>query len=370
MEENKEMKPKKKMNKGLKITLISISSFLGLILILASAYLIFCGATELKVEPEMAVSVNGTKSKALHTNEEIKVLTWNVGYCGLDEENDFFMDGGTKSYATSETKVKENMTSIQNKVSEINADLVMLQEVDVNSKRSWYVNQYESFTEKYKSSYKNTFALNYKAGLVPLPITQMLGKVESGILSLSKYDVREATRIQLPSPFSWPISMVNLKRCLLVNRIPVEGSTKELVFVNLHLEAYSDEAGKIEQANVLKQFIENEYSKGNYVVAGGDFNQTFSNIDTSMYPYREGDWDAPILDTTGFTNEVFVMDNTHPTCRLLNKPYKGADKSTFQYYMIDGFIYTKNITMESVNTLDLEFKNTDHNPVVMSIKLN
>jgi len=38
--------------------------------------------------------------------------------------------------------------------------------------------------------------------------------------------VESATRYQLPISFSWPISMVNLKRCLLETRIPIQGSDK------------------------------------------------------------------------------------------------------------------------------------------------
>ena len=41
------------------------------------------------------------------------------------------------------------------------------------------------------------------------------------------------------------------------------------------------------------------------------------------------------------------MDASVPTCRYLNRPYAGADKDTFQYYMIDGFIVSDNITVNS-----------------------
>ena len=64
------------------------------------------------------------------------------------------------------------------------------------------------------------------------------------------------------------------------------------------------------------------------------------------------------------------MDDTTPTCRSLYKTYVDADKSTFQYYMIDGFIVSNNITINSFETMNLGFKNTDHNPVKMSISLN
>ena len=65
-----------------------------------------------------------------------------------------------------------------------------------------------------------------------------------------------------------------------------------------------------------------------------------------------------------------VMDNTVPTCRSLDKPLAGANAKTFQYYMIDGFIASKNITIKSVKTRDLGFRHSDHNPVVLTAALN
>ena len=38
--------------------------------------------------------------------------------------------------------------------------------------------------------------------------------------------------------------------------------------------------------------------------------------------------------------------------------------------MIDGFIVSDNLSVESVETLDLDFKNSDHNPIVIDMKLN
>ena len=37
--------------------------------------------------------------------------------------------------------------------------------------------------------------------------------------------------------------------------------------------------------------------------------------------------------------------------------------------MIDGFILSPNVTLESVETLDLGFANSDHNPVRISVEL-
>lgn len=38
--------------------------------------------------------------------------------------------------------------------------------------------------------------------------------------------------------------------------------------------------------------------------------------------------------------------------------------------MIDGFIVSNNITINSLETINLDFKNTDHNPVSIKISLN
>jgi endonuclease/exonuclease/phosphatase family metal-dependent hydrolase len=141
--------------------------------------------------------------------------------------------------------------------------------------------------------------------------------------------------------------------------------------VNLHLEAYDDGEGKKAQTEMLKQVLQEEADKGNYVIAGGDFNQTFSGTDDSMYPEYEGKWHCGEVDQSEFSSDwQFEMDNSVPTCRSLDQPYAGADQTNFQYYMIDGFIVSKNVTVSSVKTQSKSFANSDHNPVVMQVKLN
>ena len=48
----------------------------------------------------------------------------------------------------------------------------------------------------------------------------------------------------------------------------------------------------------------------------------------------------------------------------------GADHEKFQYYLIDGFIVSGNVTVESVETQNLNFKNSDHNPILMKVTLD
>ena len=65
-----------------------------------------------------------------------------------------------------------------------------------------------------------------------------------------------------------------------------------------------------------------------------------------------------------------MTDNSAPSCRSLDQPYAGADHEKFQYYLIDGFIVSGNVTVESVETQNLNFKNSDHNPILMKVTLD
>ena len=105
--------------------------------------------------------------------------------------------------------------------------------------------------------------------------------------------------------------------------------------------------------------------RGNYVVAGGDFNQTFPGT-LEKWPIGEGDVWAPVVLEAESLPEgwSYVYDDSSPTCRLLDAPY---DSGTSQHYVLDGFIVSPNVEVLSVQTQDLGFKYSDHNPVVMEI---
>ena len=64
----------------------------------------------------------------------------------------------------------------------------------------------------------------------------------------------------------------------------------------------------------------------------------------------------------------YVFDASVPSCRLLNQPYDPEDEGT-QYYVIDGFVVSPNVVIDSVKTVDLKFANSDHNPVEVVVKL-
>ena len=309
---------------------------------------------------------NVLREGKLTGGQTVRVLTLNTGYGGLDAGEDFFMDGGEGVRPSDAETVRQNMLGIEDLIRGADADFVMLQEVDTDSKRSYGYDQWRQY-EFDLADYESRFALNYSCDYVPYPVTEPIGRVHSGVATYSRYDITAATRYRLPCPFSWPVRIANLKRCLLVTRIPIDGSEQELVLVNLHLEAYDDGEGKEAQTAMLLQILQEEYAKGNYVIAGGDFNQSFPD-GTDRYPIASGaDW------TPGTLGDLpagwrYAWDSAAPTCRLLNQPYSAGSSGT-QFYVIDGFILSPNVEPVSVRTQDAEFAVTDHNPVVLEARL-
>ena len=140
-----------------------------------------------------------------------------------------------------------------------------------------------------------------------------------------------------------------------------------------HLEAYDSGEGKIAQTKRLRQVLLDEVEKGNYVIAGGDFNQVFSNTDLSAYPLHEKTWQAGLIDINEFDDRFsFMTDASIPTCRSLDAPLvsvKNKDPENFQYYVIDGFIISDNIEVHDINTISTDFVYSDHNPLCVEITL-
>ncbi|MDR0889780.1 MAG: endonuclease/exonuclease/phosphatase family protein [Oscillospiraceae bacterium] len=298
-----------------------------------------------------------------YSGKTLRIATFNTGYAALDQSADFFMDGGDGVNPESKETVERNMTGIEDVLSVLDADVLLLQEVDTDSKRSFHIDQWRQY-EHDLQDYESRFALNYVCDYVPYPLPT-IGKVQSGIATFSRYDISSATRYSLPCPFEWPKRVANLKRCLLVTRIPITGREQELVIVNLHLEAYDDGEGKRAQTEQLMALIEQEYAKGNYVIAGGDFNQRFPG---AQYPIKdESLWTPGELGALP-RGWQYAYDASSPTCRLLNQPFDENSAQT-QFYVIDGFIVSPNVHIVSTETYDLQFLYADHNPVVLEIEL-
>jgi endonuclease/exonuclease/phosphatase family metal-dependent hydrolase len=138
--------------------------------------------------------------------------------------------------------------------------------------------------------------------------------------------------------------------------------------MNTHNSAY-DAGGKLreEEMPVIRDLMVEEFEKGNYVIAGGDWNQNPpayepADLNTEFIPTSTEPLDFSLFPE-GWR---IVYDTVSPTNRSLEFPLAaGKTKVT----IIDYFILSPNVDVKEVKVLSRKFLFSDHEPVFLKIKL-
>lgn len=320
-------------------------------------------------DQELAVQ-NGAAETSIAAGETYKIVSYNIGFGAYESDYGFFMDGGTESRAWSEERLTANLDRIARTLTDQNADFYLVQEVDIDSTRSYHVDEREPLYAAL--SWENSvFCQNYDSPYLMYPLLRPHGASRSGLLTLSSAAITSAGRVELPVEGGF-MKLLDLDRCYSVSRIPVEGS-KELVLYNLHLSAYtSDGTIATEQLKLLLADMQSEYDAGNWCVAGGDFNKDLLGDSAAWFGEadQEYSWAQPIPAGTFEGLDISLVtpldkDDPVPSCRNADGPYHQG-----QYVLtVDGFLVTANVTAESAVVIDTGFAWSDHNPVAMTFTL-
>jgi endonuclease/exonuclease/phosphatase family metal-dependent hydrolase len=347
------------INKILKVLLIAVL----FILVIFAGIIVYAIISDYKPE-EKTIVFNSYKTDTLNDSLDISLMTWNIGYCGLDKEMDFFYDGGTK-VMTPEKNCLENLEAVKKFLrSNDSIDFFLIQEIDRNSKRSYHFDEYDTITNAL-NNYHPFFATNYKVFFVPVPPASPMGKVLSGIALFSRHQPSSSIRYSFPGQYGFPKQLFMLDRCFMVNRYPLKNG-KELLVINTHNEAF--DPGQIRKAQMayLKDFLLSEYARGNYIIAGGDWNQSPPDFKPEFRSNRVNK-DQMMMTSDYLSPEwKWFYDNTSPSNRSVIAAYDPATTTTT---VIDIFLLSPNVRGISVNCVNLNFENSDHNPVRVKVRL-
>ena len=320
------------------------------------------------------VEVVNTGRDSLIQDSLLSFAIWNIGYAGLGEASDFFYEessliAGKRMVRSPQALAQKYWAGILNQVRQTRTDFWLMQEVDRASKRSYWVNQMDTLAHLWPDYYA-AFAANYQVARVPVPLLepwQAYGKVHSGLGTLTRFQPSAAERLQLPGNYAWPTRIFMLDRCAAVHRFP-HANGKELVVINIHNSAYDDGSLKAQQMVFLQELFLWEYAKGNYVIAGGDWNQCppFFAYDRFMPGQGQGYEQQNVNPDLLPADWQWVYDPTVPTNRKVSDPFvKGQTFVT----LIDFFLVSPNIRVTKARGIDLGFQFSDHQPVWMEIEL-
>ena len=375
--------PEKKSGKIIKI----VATIFGVVLSLAIAYVVYVVAYYhripdnqiLEIVPAKILSADADKASEseesqfvdysmVSVDREYTIVSYNVGFGAYSPSFTFFMDGGKKSWAESKKSATNLITGAANLALSFEPDFVLYQEIDVDSTRTYHLNELDIFAQL-MPEYNYTFAVNYDSAFLLYPFYEPHGASNAGIATFSKYDISSSLRRSLPvsSDFN---KLLDLDRCYSINRIPVENG-KELVIINIHMSAYGGtEAVRTGQTAMLREEMAREYAAGNYVIVGGDYNHNlkiYADADNSGWAHAYDR--AMIPDGFMFAIDLIPEEERnalHNTCRDAGIPYSVACPTV----TLDGFIISENIQCVEYINSDNGYAYSDHDPVVMKFILN
>ncbi len=356
-----------------KILLIVVAVFV----LTVGGYVAYVAIQYYRIQDNYALSAQGAPSQKVAIDEKYTISTYNIGFCAYAHDFSFFMDSGefldgrkvtgSNSKAKNIDTVKSNLNGAINATKQLNADFMFFQEVDVNGDRSHHVNQLQYIRETFADS-ASIYAENFHTAYLFYPFSDPHGKTDAGIVTVSNKYIESAVRRSFPVDESFPNKFFDLDRCFSISYLPVEGTQKYLCLVNVHTSAY-DEGGKIrqQQMKMLNDVLTTEAQKGNYVIAGGDFNHDIANSDglfaTQM---KRPEWVFSLTNDDLADGFKFAAATNAPTCRSTDIPYQKGVNYTV---VLDGFIVSNNVQVIENKNIDLDFMYSDHNPATMTFKL-
>ncbi len=240
-------------------------SILGVLLILGCDPFV----TEFEDLSDAVMYEANSKSNATYDSGNVKVVTWNIRF-GI-ARFPFFGDSCGDDVILDDATIEENMAAIADSLNAMDADIVLLQEVDVSSKRTGYMDQVQYLLDNTNLNY-GCYASMWKADFIP---SDGIGRIDAGNAILSKYKLTDAERIQLRLRTDQDdlTQYFYLRRNIVKAKIPAlaQGS-KDFYAVDIHATAFATDDTKQQHIDKYVETLAEIQSSGDYFVTGGDLN--------------------------------------------------------------------------------------------------
>lgn len=295
----------------------------------------------------------------------VRIVSWNIHHASAGKE---IFDEMNLLYRSRQKK-NDFQNTFQGIVNNIELlkyiDIIMLQDLDFQSRRSYQANQHEMISAVLPD-HGSFFSENMSCPFFPFPLFSPSGEIHSGISLFSKLEINEAKRYALPVYPFYHLTHFILKPCFTLCRFSLRNGTY-LVVINVQNQTYrSDPQKRQTDLLLLRSVMLDEYERGNFVVAGGTWNQNPPKFDHTVFSNNE----KGVALTLPFDMNFFPpgwqcsYDPTLPTFRLMDTPYSTNKTETS---ITDYFIVSPNIEINSYKTINLGFENSTHNPIMLEI---
>jgi endonuclease/exonuclease/phosphatase family metal-dependent hydrolase len=193
----------------------------------------------------------------------LAVMTWNIKFAAA--RIDFFFDLWGDRVQMTHDEVTGNLANIIALVNQVNPDILLVQEIEVNSRRSAYVDMVRAILEGTPLNhaiYVSTWKSRYVA-------EEGLGRVDMGNAIFSRYPIVAGERIALPERSDLDPLTAAFYLHRAVGRAVIDVGGTQVAALVVHTEAYDTDGTKSRQLQALQGLLETEPLP---FVVGGDFN--------------------------------------------------------------------------------------------------
>lgn len=193
----------------------------------------------------------------------LEVMAWNIKY-GAGRIDFWFDMWGDRVQMTGD-EVATNMAGIYALINEVNPDVLVTEEIEVNSRRSAYTNMVLGILEHTHFNYA-AYMPTWKSRYIP---SEGVGRMDLGNAVFSVYPITFAERIrQVDRTDQDPLtSYFYIHRA--VGRAVIAAGAREVAVMVVHTEAYDTDRTKAKQTEQIFQLMTDETLP---FVVGGDFN--------------------------------------------------------------------------------------------------
>lgn len=312
------------------------------------------------------------------TFSSVRVMTWNIRFGAA--RLPWFGDACGDRVILSAEEVYSALQSIADQINKVKPDILLLQEVDKNSKRSGYINQLQWLLDHTFFNYAVSGS-QWKAQFIP---SDGLGRMDEENVIFSRWKISDARRTQLSLRKDQDgVTRYFYERCCMVTgRIEIP-RINNLYAVNVHASAFASENTKQTHIRQFKAELDRINREGGWFVAGGDLNTLPPGSDTTDYCLQDmcpwesfhlaGD-DPMHKEGSNYEPEKHWLDTLYaayhsavPTSVYTVSQYKYFTHTTRGTHFWDrtlDYLFTNNQWVEnSVVTHQDATKESDHPPV-------
>lgn len=319
------------------------------------------------------------------TVAQLVVMTWNIKFGG--GSIDFWFDCHDERVLMTEDEVIDNMAAVAAKIRSVNPDILILQEVDVNAKRSAFVDQLQYLLDHTDMNY-GIYASHWKSAFIP---SDGLGRMDSGNAIMTRWKLKDAERIRLVLREDQDAltQYFYLRRNIIKARLDLPNNNRFFV-VGIHVAAYSQDGTKQLHVDKFNQVLHEINTAGGLFVAGGDLNtlppsttklDSFPDAVCTVEQFSGDDYTDEVGSLSAFYKSPIVggfypavsladygLDNTPYLTFSSNPEFPLGRKLDYLFTNIDGgWVAWSDSTHQDISTDTHHL--SDHAPVSVEVVL-